>query len=271
MAAYQYLTIEKEGACDVVTLNRPDRFNALGRQMVTELIAYFTGLREDYKTRVVILRGAGKAFCSGLDLQENFAEGNAGSKKESGAGSRIANVLQVQRRIVHAFRCMRMAPQPIIALVHGACCGGGLGMALAADIRLVTPEAKMNVAMYKIGLTGGDMGISYLLPRLVGTSVAAEMMMTGRFMYGPRAVQTNLASELFPNQAEMEKGARQLVKEMLAGSPDGLRLTKDCIQASVDAPSFESQVSLEDRQQVLMVLGGDWFKHVGDFNKKSKL
>jgi len=269
MAAYQYLTIEKEGACDVVTLNRPDRFNALGRQLVNELIAYFTGLREDYKTRVVILRGAGKAFCAGLDLQENNDEAKDSSKKELGAG--ISGSLLFQRRLVEIFRAMRMAPQPIIALVHGACCGAGFGMALAADIRLVTPEAKMNVAMYKIGTTGGDMSISYFLPRLVGTSVAAEMMMTGRFMYGPRAVQTNLASELFPNQAEMEKGARQLVKEMLAGSPDGLRLTKDCIQASVDASSFEAQVSLEDRQQVLMVLGGDWFKHVGDFNKKSKL
>lgn len=132
----------------------------------------------------------------------------------------------------------------------------------------------MNVAMYKMGTTGGDMSISYFLPRLVGLSVAADMMMTGRFMNGERALRTNLASELYKSKEEMDKAARDLAADMVAGDPNGLRLTKDCLQISADSPSFEAAVALEDRQQVLMVVAGDWKNRVGNFKgntKKSKL
>mmetsp|Transcript_98645 Transcript_98645/g.277381 ORF Transcript_98645/g.277381 Transcript_98645/m.277381 type:complete len:130 (-) Transcript_98645:51-440(-) len=128
-------------------------------------------------------------------------------------------------------RKMREALQPIIALVHGAATGAGFGIALAADVRLVTPQAKMNVAMFKMGTTGGDMAISYFLPRLCGLSVASEMMLTGRFMNGERAVRTNLASELYATQENLEAGARKLAQEMLEGDDNGLRLTKGFLQS----------------------------------------
>lgn len=165
---------------------------------------------------------------------------------------------------------MRQAPQPIIALVHGAAAGSGFALALAADVRLATPQAKMNVAMFKMGTTGGDMGISYFLPRMCGVSVASELMLTGRFIGGERALQTNLVSELYETREAMEAGARRLAAEMLAGDDNGLRLTKECISASVDAPSFESAVALEDRQQVLMVISGDWKARTSAFSSSSQ-
>jgi enoyl-CoA hydratase len=277
LSSYETLNIVQEGDIDIVSLNRPDRLNSMTRKMINELQSYFGGLRDDYTVRVVILRGNGRAFCAGVDLNESDKanKNNAKAKKEKPATGRqkeseVSKVLRGQRQMVNIFRKMREAPQPIIALLHGAATGGGLGLALAADIRLATPKAKMNVAMFKMGTTGGDMGISYFLPRMVGLSIASELMLTGRFINGERALRTNLVSELYGTQEEMEAGARELAAEMLAGDDNGLRLTKECLNMSVDAPSFENAVAMEDRQQVLMVVAGDWKTRVGGFGKGSK-
>jgi len=274
MARFQSLLVEKHpNGLDVLTLNRPERMNAISMPMCQELTDYFAGLLHDYKTRVVIMRGAGKGFCGGLDLLQQSdltpKDGEAAGEVDP-SENEVSKTLKGQRQLVEMFRKMRAAPQPIIAMVHGAACGAGFGLALAADIRLVTPQAKFNVAMFKMGTTGGDMSISYFLPRLCGNSVASELMLTGRFLHGERAVQTRLASELYPTLEEMEKGARQLAEEMLAGEHNGLRLTKECLNLAIDSPSFEAAVALEDRQQVLMVVGGDWKKRIGNFSGKSK-
>jgi enoyl-CoA hydratase len=269
---YDTLDIVKEGSVDIVSLNRPDRLNAMTRKMINELQAYFGGLRDDYTVRAVILRGHGRGFCAGVDLNESDKsnKNNDKAKVQKPAGGRrkeseVSKVLRGQRQLVNIFRKMREAPQPIIALLHGAATGGGFALALAADIRLATPKAKMNVAMFKMGTTGGDMGISYFLPRMVGLSIASELMLTGRFINGERALRTNLVSELYDTQEEMEVAARELAAEMLAGDENGLRLTKECLGMSVDAPSFENAVAMEDRQQVLMVVAGDWKSRVGGF------
>lgn len=281
--AYTTITVEKEGRIDVVSLNRPDRLNALSKTMVQELRRYFSGLRDDFETRVVILRGNGRGFCAGVDLvpEAGAAKPKAAEKPEAAPGedkpaprrpreSEVSRALRDQRNLVDIFRQMRQAPQPIIALVHGAAAGSGFALALAADVRLATPQAKMNVAMFKMGTTGGDMGISYFLPRMCGVSVASELMLTGRFITGERALRTNLVSELYDTREAMEAGARRLAEEMLAGDDTGLRLTKECISASVDAPSFESAVALEDRQQVLMVVGGDWKARTSAFSSSAR-
>jgi len=274
--AYKTIAVEKRpGGLDICTLNRPERLNALSFTMIRELTQYFASLRDDYDTRVVILRGAGRGFCAGLDLQEESdLTPQPGAPKPAQEDNEVSRTLKGQRQLVNIFRTMRAAPQPVIALIHGAATGAGFGLALAADVRLVTPQAKMNVAMYKMGTTGGDMGISYALPRLVGLSVASELMFTGRFIMGERAVSTKLASEMFPNQEAMEAAAQKLAAEMLEGEVNGLRLTKECIQLSVDAPSFENAVAMEDRQQILMGIAGDWKSRIAKFSaaaKKSKL
>ena len=168
---YETLRVEHRNGVDWLTLNRPDRFNALNGQMIDELLRYFDTLLFDHVVRVVVLRGAGKHFCAGMDLTEadSFTASNPSS-------------LRAQRRVAEIIARMRRCPQPIIGLVHGAASGAGLAFALACDVRFAAEGAKFNVAMSKVGLTGCDIGISYHLPRAVGTSNAAEMMMGGRFV-----------------------------------------------------------------------------------------
>ena len=182
---YETLRVEHRNGVDWLTLNRPDRFNALNGQMIDELLRYFDTLLFDHVVRVVVLRGAGKHFCAGMDLTEadSFTASNPSS-------------LRAQRRVAEIIARMRRCPQPIIGLVHGAASGAGLAFALACDVRFAAEGAKFNVAMSKVGLTGCDIGISYHLPRAVGTSNAAEMMMGGRFVDAAKALRIGLVSEV---------------------------------------------------------------------------
>ena len=176
MATEQVLLTEQRGSVEWVILNRPDVGNALDAELVGALVGYFESLRDREDIRVVVLRARGKHFCVGADLSgAAFAE-NARSPH---------NIWALQRRIARIYVAMRKCPQPIISLVQGAACGGGFSLALASDIRIAGESAKMNAAYIKIGLTGCDMGSSYFLPRLVGTSVASELLLTGRFIHAP--------------------------------------------------------------------------------------
>ena len=145
---------------------------------------------------------------------------------------------------------MRHCPQPIISLVHGPACGGGFSFILASDIRIAGESSKMNAAYIRIGLSACDMGSSYFLPRLVGTSVASELMLTGRFINAERALSTNLVSEVVPDQ-DLEKTAKTYIDEMLATSPMGLRLTKEGLNMAIDAAGLEAAMALENRNQLM--------------------
>jgi len=166
------LLIEARGAVEIATLNRPERLNALNEGLVDELNAYFGGLADRKDVRVVILRGAGRGFCAGLDIQED----------RSSDETPVLRTLRTQTSIGNIYRKMRACPQPIIALGHGAAAGGGLSLLLASDVRYATPDFRCNAAYIRIGLGGCDMASSYFLPRLVGASLASEMILTGRFI-----------------------------------------------------------------------------------------
>ena len=129
---------------------------------------------------------------------------------------------------------MRRAPQPIIAAVHGAAAGGGFAIALAADVRIAGESARMNAAFIRLGLSACDVGVSYFLPRLVGASVASELLLTGDFIDADRALATGLVSRVVPD-AELESAAREMAGRMLRNSPLALRLTKECLEVNVDA------------------------------------
>ena len=245
--SYETLRLERRGAVDWLTLDRPLRLNAMDGRMCDELQDYFGGLATRHSTRVVVLRGAGRAFCAGLDLK---------APQEVSAGP--ASGMRAQRRVSEIILRMRRCPQPIICLVHGAATGGGLALALAADVRLAAPSARMNVAMALVGLTGCDVGISYFLPRAVGTSVAAELMMSGRFIDAERALRVGLVSEVVAEEA-LEPAARALAEDMLRTSPLGLRLTKEGLNLALGAGSLEAALALEDRGQILCASAG-YFK-----------
>jgi enoyl-CoA hydratase/carnithine racemase len=162
---------------------------------------------------------------------------------------------------------MRRCPQPIIALVHGPACGGGLAFALAADIRIAGESARMNSAFIRLGLSSCDMGVSYFLPRLVGASVAAELMMTGRFIHAPRALAVGLVSEIVPDDG-LETAAASYIDEMLLASPMGLRLTKEGLAIAIDAPSLEAAMAIENRNQVLCARSKDFAEGMRAFLEK---
>lgn len=257
--SYDTLLVEKEGAIDWLTLNRPEQLNALSRTMMLELQHYFGELYTDHDVRVVILRGAGRGFCAGLDLKED----RGGASSESGP---VAG-LRAQRRVSEIMLRMRRCPQPIISVVQGPAAGGGFGLALASDIRIAGPKARMNAAFIRIGLSACDVGVSYFLPRLVGASLASELLLTGRFIDAARAERLGLVSSVVPDD-ELVAAARSMANEILANSPIGVRLTKDCLNMSIDAPSLDSVVAMEDRQQILISQTQDMREGVGAFLEK---
>ncbi len=239
---YTTFRIEKRGDADWLTFTRPESRNAINLDMVDELRDYFGGLSEDRQTRVVVMRGEGKSFCAGLDIKE--AAGGTRIEAPFGGG------MGFQSYLADVYIRMRKCPQPIISLVHGAACGGGFSFVMASDIRIAGQSAKMNAAYIKLGLSACDMGCSYFLPRLVGTSVASELMLTGRFIHADRALETGLVSEVVPDD-QLEQAAQPYIDEMLATSRIGLRMTKEGLNFAIDAPSLEAAMAIENRNQLM--------------------
>ena len=252
------LLIEHDGAVDYVTLNRPERLNALNGDLVDALVQYFERLYRTPDTRIVVLKASGRAFCAGLDMAPD-----SGLSTERGVHTSLA----VQQRISDIYRAMRKCPQPIISLVQGAACGGGFSLALASDIRIAADTARMNAAYIKIGLTGCDMGSSYFLPRLVGASMAAEVILTGRFISAEEAKDMKLVSKVVPEN-KLLAAAKPLIDDMLQTAPMGLRLSKQGLNMSIDAPSLESALAMEDRHQALLAQSKDSAEAVKAFLEK---
>jgi len=261
---YQSLEVRKASGVDWVTLNRPDSLNALDHTLVDELQDYFGSLYTDHAVRVVVLKGAGRALCAGFDLKQGGPSGaDAVAEADSAEG------LPRQRRISEIVLRMRRCPQAIIALVHGPACGGGFALALAADIRIAGQSARMNAAFIRIGLSACDIGVSYFLPRLVGVSVASELLMTGRFIGAERALRVGLVSEVVPDE-HLEAVAGGYIEELLTTSPLGLRLTKECLNVNVDAGSLEAAVAMEDRNQVLCTQTEDFEEGLRAFRERRR-
>ena len=238
---YETLAVERDGPVDTLWLNRPNELNAITTPMVTELRHYFDHLLENQQTRVVLMGGKGKAFCAGLDIK---AASDTSVPRPFGAG------MGFQGYLAEVYMKMRRCPQPIISLIQGPACGGGFAFALASDVRIAADNARMNAAFIKLGLSACDMGTSYFLPRLVGTSVASELMLTGKFIDAERSLRTNLVSEVVP-EAELLATAKAYAEEMLLASPMGLRLTKEGLNVALDAPGLEAAIAIENRNQVL--------------------
>jgi len=236
------ILIDEDAGVATVTLNRPDWLNAMDEALIAALDIYFRSLHDRHEIRIVVLKAAGRAFCAGLDLEA--------WRPPEGVGS-VQHTWRTQRSIATVMQLMRSCPQPIIALAQGAACGGGLSLLLSSDIRFCTPDFRMNAAYIKIGLGGCDMGSSYFLPRLVGSSLASEMILTGRFVNAERALSSGFVSAVVAADG-LNSAAQGIIDEMLLTAPMGLRLSKDALNRNIDAPGFEAALALEDRQQVLL-------------------
>jgi enoyl-CoA hydratase/carnithine racemase len=261
---FETLKVNLENETLWVTLNRPERLNALSRTLVEELRGIFVDLYWRHDIRTVVLQGAGNNFCAGLDLKET-----SGSNSEDGSAPRRGPGagLVAQRKISEIVIAMRRCPQPIISLWNGSAAGGGFAIMLASDVRIATPTARGNAAFIKIGLSACDIGVSYFLPRLVGASVASELMLTGRFINAERSASLGLVSKIVAAD-QLETEARQLLSEMHATTPLGLRLTKECLNFSIDAAGLEAAIAMEDRNQILASAGEDFGEGVRAFLEK---
>jgi enoyl-CoA hydratase/carnithine racemase len=220
---------------------------------------YFDGLLQRVDARVVLLRANGSAFSAGADL-------GSVAFSEPGAG-RPQRQMEMQKLYSGLIKLMRGCPQPIIALLHGPVCGGGFSLALASDVRYAAPSAKLNAAYIRVGLGGCDMGAGYLLPRLVGLSAASEFLLSGRFILAERAKAMGLVSDIVAEDQLLETGLT-LAADMLKASPMGLRMTKETLNLQIDAPSLEAGLTLEDRQQVMLLETADHREAVNAFREK---
>jgi enoyl-CoA hydratase/carnithine racemase len=257
---YETLRVERtRPGIATVTLSRPDRLNALSWEMVSELGAALAELGADREVRVVVLTGEGRGFCAGIDIKEPDAVGSAD-------GDPIA-VYHRQEAVAGLATALRGLPQPVVAAVNGPAAGGGLALALAADVRVCSTAARFNVAFVKIGLSGCDIGVSYLLPRIVGFGIASELMLTGRMVEVEEAARIGLANRVVAPE-ELLDSAYELAGQIAANSPFGVWMTKQVLGRNVDAGDIGAAIELENRTQVLATRTDDMKEALGAFVEK---
>ncbi len=227
----------------VLRLERPERLNAINEVMVRELHEACDRIAADRDVRVVVLTGAGRGFCSGVDMRDF---GPAMLEPTDPAIDR----LRFQEQMASLPKAIRELPQPVIAAVNGPAVGGGLALCLAADVRLCAASASFGNAAVVIGLSGAEMGMSYHLPRIVGTSVAADWMLTGRTVTAEEANRRGLVSELVEDDRLLDR-ALELAGQISANSALGVQMTKRALQLNTDAPGLDAALEVENRNQVI--------------------
>jgi enoyl-CoA hydratase/carnithine racemase len=256
--AYESLMLgEPSPGVVLVTLNRPDRYNAMTATMFDELEQVALALDDEDACRVVILTGAGRAFCSGYDL--------ADAQELPGLGA--VGMLDLQERAARALLAVRSMRVPVIAAVNGAAAGGGLSLALAADIRLAAPAARFNAAFVRIGMSAGDLGASWLLTRLIGPAAASEVCFTGRFVAADEALKLGLVNGVSEPGALMED-ALGLAGSIVSNSPAGVQLSKRALQANMEVSSYAAAIELENRGQALLTRTSDMPEALAAFRQK---
>jgi enoyl-CoA hydratase len=244
-----------------LTLNRPERLNAMNYALISGLYEALDELAEDRSCRVIILTGAGRGFCAGLDLTEG-----ASPPSNQGLGRAQAG-MSVQKMIAGLVPKMRSMPQPIIAAVNGAASGGGLALALASDVRIADANARFNVAFVRVGLSGCDIGVSWLLPRLIGASRAFELLLTGRLIDATEADRIGLVTRVVA-AGDAVTSARETAELIVGNSPFGVRMTKEVMWSQLEIGSLQAGIDLENRTQVLSSFTGDLVEAMQAFAEK---
>ncbi|GIU87711.1 MAG: enoyl-CoA hydratase [Acidimicrobiia bacterium] len=244
-----------------LTLNRPEKLNAMNHALVAGLYDAFDRLAADRSCRVIVLTGAGRGFCAGLDLGEGATPPAAAGLGRAQAG------MTVQKLIAGLVPRMRAVPQPIVAAVNGAASGGGLALALASDVRIAARSARFNVAFVRVGLSGCDIGVSWLLPRLVGASRAFELLLTGRLIDAAEADRIGLVTRVVPDD-EVLDAALETADLIVGNSPFGIRMTKEVMWSQLEVGSLQAGIDLENRTQVLASFTGDLEEAMAAFLEK---
>lgn len=234
----------------LLTLNRPEKLNAMNVELITELHDAFTAIAADRSCRAVVLTGAGRGFCAGLDLT------GYGTVPGSEGRGQVVGGFSTQQHIASLIPQMRALTVPVIAAVNGAAAGGGLALALGSDIRIAGASARFNVAFVRIGLSGCDIGVSWLLPRLIGASRAWELMLTGRIIDAAEADAIGLVTRVVPD-GQLLESALETAALIAANSPWGVRMTKEVAWSQLEIGSLQAGIDMENRTQILSSFTAD--------------
>ncbi|MFX1567396.1 MAG: enoyl-CoA hydratase/isomerase family protein [Promethearchaeota archaeon] len=270
----------RDNGIGILTLNRPDKLNALNFQMIEDLHSIFDELMVNLDCRVLILKAAGRGFCAGLDLKESTV---LQSKKKPEALKKkfffmnapekdtIKAKIYAQARASHLVVKMRKISQPIIAVIQGPATGAGFTLCLAADIRIAGENAKLANSFINIGFSGSDLASSYHLPRLIGMSRAAEILYTGRFVDAEEAERIGLVLKVIKgDDMKLLEAAFEIAENLLSKSPLGLRMTKEALNITLDSPSLDTIMQIENRTQMLCSTSTDILEGINAFFEKRK-
>lgn len=243
------LSFPREGIA-LLTLNRPESLNAMTSEMVELLHRQLDDIAVNRDVRVVVLTGAGRGFCAGLDLG---GYGNAPGYAWSGA---VEKGLAVQKHIASLIPHLRSLPQPVISAVNGPASGGGFALVLGSDIRIAATSARFNAAFIRIGLSACDIGTSWLLPRLVGAARAQELMLTGRLFDAAEALQMGLVTSVNA-ETDLLEVAFTKAEEVMLNTPLGVALTKEGMWSALEIPGLQAAIDMENRQQIMASFSDD--------------
>src|SRR5215212_8887248 len=219
-----FLYEQDEQGVAAITLNRPERLNALTFEVYRELTDLFAALREEKNVRVVVITGAGRAFCSGGDVHDIIGEL---------FGRNMERLLEFTRMTCELVQNIRALPKPVIASLNGTTAGAGACIALASDLRIASEEAKIAFLFVKVGLAGTDMAASYLLPRVVGLSKATEMLYTGDFVSAAEAERIGLYNRVVP-ASDLATATRTFAERLAKGPAFALGKTKEMLNRELD-------------------------------------
>ena len=256
---------EVEPHIGLLTLSRPHRLNAISMEMLDELKVLFQRLQVRDSIWVLILTGAGRGFCSGADLKDakNWSE-SIGQERNAGS-----HLIHIQKKYAESVMGMRALGQPIISAVNGVAAGGGMCYALASDIVIVSRKASFIPSFINIGLSGGELGSSYFLPRAVGHIRASEILLTGRSVGAEEAVRIGLANALFEQEKLLEE-ALVMGRRLVEKGGTALRLTKESLNVNLSAASLMSAIEFENRTQSICCTTPEHFSAVAKFENKTK-
>lgn len=243
-SAVQLRTVD-DGAIAIITLSRPEKLNAMNVELVQGLHDALDHCHRSNDIRVVIITGDGRGFCAGLDLQ------GYGELPGSEGLGKAASGMRVQQHIATLTTQLRGLSKPVIAAVNGPAAGGGFAVALASDVRIAATSARFNAAFIRIGLSACDIGVSWMLPRLIGSSRAFELLLTGRIVDSAEADRIGLVSRVVPD-GQVVDSAIETARLMILNTPMGVWMTKEVMWSQLEIPSLQAGIDLENRTQILL-------------------
>lgn len=254
---WQHLRLSIQDGVATVTLARPEKLNALTFGAYADLRDLLAELSRERSVRALVLAGEGRGFCSGGDVDEIIGATLAMD---------TAQLLDFNRMTGQVVRALRECPFPVIAAVHGVAAGAGAVLALAADFRIAAPSARFAFLFTAVGLSGGDMGAAYLLPRVVGLGHATRILMLGEPVRAPEAERIGLISEL-TGEGEADTRAAALARRLADGPALALAQTKALLTAELDMP-LAASVEMDAATQALLMNGEDYAEFHAAFTEK---